>query len=103
MAHVGYIESNGVGGTVTRHVGGPVRLVHFTPETRSCWCWYLMAPEISLAGPQRTIDGKVVDIGASGSSLWSVLPGTDRFATREEALRWCELVPGVFLDRVDID
>jgi len=96
-------ELNDVGGTVTRHTGGPIRLIHFTPANRRCWCWMLVCPIISLRGPQRTITGEVVDTGELGSCAWSNLPGAPDFATRAEALRWCELVPGLVVSSVELE
>jgi len=73
-----------------------MRLSHFTPEARRCWCWLVLWPEIALCGPQRLVTGGVV-AGVS-SCAWTSVPGIPSFQTREEAERWISLVPGLIVD-----
>ena len=91
-------EANDVGGEVIKYGGSdrPMRLVHFTPEVRRCWCWLVLWPELALRGPQRLVTGGVVP-GVS-SCAWTSVPGIPAFATREAALRWLGLVPGLSVD-----
>lgn len=70
-------------------VNAPVRLIHFTPQTRRCWCWMFVRPVLSLPGLQTTFDGQIVDIGA-GSTLSEKLPQTPDFSGPQEADRWAE-------------
>ena len=68
----------------------PYKLTHFTPMNRASWHWCFMRPELSLSGPQRMIDGAVVDIGPRGVTAWGHVKGTPSFKTRAELLAWAE-------------
>lgn len=67
----------------------PIRLAHFTPAARHCWCWMFLRPVLSLSGIQQTITGEAVDIGA-GSTAWESVKGAPVFETREAAGEWAD-------------
>ena len=75
--------------TIQHGADAPVRLVHFTPANRSCWCWMFFRPVLSLSGLQPTIDGQVVNTG-HGTTLSEHVRDTPSFATAQDADRWAE-------------
>ena len=80
--------------TTTRHNEqrpAVYKVSHFTPAARSCWCWMVFVPLVSVRGMQPTITGHTVDTGA-GTTMWTGLAGAPHFDDREQALRWTELM-----------
>jgi len=67
------------------------KVTHFTPQVKSCWCWIVTIPCITISGVQEVITGQKVDVGA-GMTMWSSLPGSPSFDSREAAVRWVELM-----------
>jgi hypothetical protein len=67
------------------------KITHFTPAVKSCWCWIVTIPAITLSGQQEVIAGKTADIGP-GITAWSCLSGSPSFPDRASALRWAELM-----------
>jgi hypothetical protein len=67
------------------------KVSHFTPAAKACWCWLVLIPAITLTGRQSTITGETVDV-VPARTLWTALPGSPSFPSREAAARWAELM-----------
>lgn len=64
-----------------------IRLMHFTPQNRDCWCWCFFAPVMTLLpGLQPVITGGYVQ--HSGSQLLEGVTGAGHFASRDDAMAW---------------
>ena len=88
--------------TVHHDPATPVRyLCHFTPNSRAHWRWLIMKPVVSLSGPQRTIDGQLVDAGP-GTTAWTGSSEYPDFQTRQQGIDYCR-ERGIELCRIDPD
>ena len=67
-------------------------VIHFTPTLKTCWRWVIVIPAITLTGLQPSITGEMVNVGRTGITAWTGLPGAPSFDTRDAAIRWTELM-----------